>query len=141
MMPLFLAAGCSDRPASPVSESNAPLFRTADKASDGDITPQGIAREVVGYTIDVDSVDGQTPSVEWTFDADELRQVKILEQQITSDAATLTVFMMTRSNPEKDEEVLELSGKLNLRYERRGTQWVLKSIENLTFRYALGIST
>ena len=139
----FLAlTACTEKPAS--SSPNATnLLRTADHDTrPEDISPERITREVIGYTVDVTASDRKTPPVEWTFDVDEVRHVEILEREVTPEVATITVFMLTRSNPEAEQEVLELSGKLKLHYEPQGqgASWVLKKIENLTFHYSVGAS-
>jgi len=136
---LLLTAACSDKTESAARDPASMFTAAADNESG--ISAERIAREVVGYTLDVGPAAGQTPSVEWTFDADEERHVKILEEQKTGDGMAITVFMMTRSNPDKDKVVLELSGKLKIQYQRLDARWVLKNIENLSLRYALGIST
>ncbi len=101
----------------------------------GDITPERIARDVVGHTVEVRSQDGRTPPVGWTFDPNEVRSVEILEREASPGGAAITIHMTTRSDPDAEEEPLELSGNLKLRYEQQGGRWVLQGIENLTFRY------
>jgi len=66
--------------------------------------------------------------------------VEILDREITPTTAAITVLMTTHNNPEPDEEAVKVSGKLRLIYQRQGGAWVLKTIENLTFRYTVGVS-
>ena len=47
--------------------------------------------------------------------------------------------MLTRSRPGEGD--VQVSGQLKLRYEWKGKQWVLRSIENVSFRYSVGVST
>lgn len=98
-------------------------------------------RDVVGRVVMISEVSGVSPPTDWTFEADEYKQVEILEHDATQTVATITVFMATRNNPKPDEDAVQVSGKLKLRYVRKGNVWVLTTIENLTFRYTIGVST
>ena len=106
-----------------------------------EITPEKIVRDVVGRKIRVSEVTGIGPPTEWTFEADEFKRAEILEQRKTEKGMTIVVFMTTHNNPHPDEDNVQVSGKLQLHYEWRIVRWVLTSIDNLTFRYSLGLST
>jgi len=106
-----------------------------------EITADKIMRDVVGRKVQISEVTGKGPDTEWTFDADEFKQVEILERHVVETGLTIVIFMTTRDNPKSDEDSFEVSGKLQLYYERRGNKWILREIENLTFRYAVGVST
>ncbi len=129
-------SACSPQPAPPESGSPGRLVGAADSNTAlGGITPERIAQDVIGHTIEVESQDGRTPPLDWTFDPNEVRNVEILEREAGADSAAITVLMTTRSDPDAEEDPLELSGKLKLQYGREGSRWELKGIENLTFRY------
>ena len=71
----------------------------------------------------------------------EFKQVEIVESQVTDNNASVVILMTTRNNPGPDEDAVQVSGKLQLRYERSGGRWNLKAIENLSFRYTIGLAT
>ena len=89
----------------------------------------------------IESIEGDSNPTEWTFDVDEPRQVKILERESTPAGSVFTIFTMTQNIAHPGEDAIMVSGKLRLNYQLRSEQWVLTGIENLTFRYAIGIAT
>ena len=91
--------------------------------------------------IRVSDVAGAGEPTEWTFEKKEFRHVEVLERKVTGNTQTLVVFLTTRDNPAADEEQVQVSGKLALHYERKAGQWVLTGIQNLSFRYSVGVAT
>jgi hypothetical protein len=142
-IPLFcLIAACSPAPDSSSGRSSGPAIQIANQdVARSAITAEKIVRDVVRRVVMITQVAGDSTPTEWTFDADEFRQVEILDSEITQTSAVITVFMTTRNNPGPDEDAVQVSGKLKLRYQRKGAEWVLSTIENLSFRYTVGIST
>lgn len=144
---IAIALICIVAASSPASESltsgpSGGLIQTSNlDESLAEITAEKIAHDVIGRVVMITAVAGDSTPTEWTFDADEFRQVEILEREAAPAGAVITVLMMTRNNPEPDEETLLVSGKLRLNYRRKGGDWVLTAIENLTFRYTKSIST
>lgn len=141
---LVALAGCSQppEPRSAIMPSTAGHALPVARASTTeDIGPEKIMRDIVGRVVRISEVTGTGPSNEWTFEADEFRQIEIVELQAAENETTIVIFMTTKNNPRPDEENVEVSGKLRLHYERKGEQWVLGAIENLTFRYSVLIST
>jgi hypothetical protein len=140
---LFCAiAACSPAPQSSAGAPSGPAIQAANQdAPAPEITGDTIVRDVVGRVVKITEVRGDSPPTDWRFEADEFKQVEILEREVTPTAATITVLMTTRNNPGPDEESVQVSGKLRLHYLRKGGYWVLTTIENLTFRYTIGIST
>ena len=67
--------------------------------------------------------------------------MEILERTVTESGATLVIFLTTRNNPRPDENPVQVSGKLQLQYKWRAGYWVLATVENLTFRYSIGVAT
>jgi hypothetical protein len=138
---LCAVAACSPAPESSPGASSDVAIRTASQdPARLEITADKITRDVVGRVIKVTEASDSRPT-DWTFEASEYKQVEILEREVTPTAATLTVFMATRNNPGPKEEAVQVSGKVRLRYQRKGSEWVLTTIENLTFHYTIGIST
>lgn len=139
-----IACVCALAACTPATDApaNGPAVKTASQdAVRAEINPEKILRDVVGRVVKISAADGDTPPTDWTFEADEFKQVEILERDAGPAAATITVFMTTRNNPGPDEDAVQVSGKLRLHYQRKGVQWALTTIENLTFRYTIGVAT
>lgn len=137
-------AGCGAKPESPglpPSVENRGSLLSVQSADRPEITPGKISKDVVGRVLDVPEQSGSGPNDQWTFDAGEYRHIQILEQRATTSGVDLLVFMLSRSNPKPAEADVQVSGNLRLHYEWKGKQWVLRSIENVSFRYSLGVAT
>ena len=106
-----------------------------------EIASEAISRDVVGWAVEIAEATGSGPNDEWTFEADEYRRIDILETNASEGALEILVFMLTRDNPKPGNHALQVSGRLRLRYEWRDGRWVLRHIENVTFRYSIGIAT
>ena len=106
-----------------------------------EITAEKIMRDVVGRVVPIADVAEKNAPTDWTFEADEFKQVEILERAATPATAEITVFMTTRNNPKPDEDAVQVTGKLKLHYQRKDGEWALTKIENLSFRYTLGVWT
>ena len=106
-----------------------------------EITAEAISKDVVGWVVDITEATGSGPNDKWTFEADEYRRIDILETRPGEGALEILVFMLTRDNPRPGNHALQVSGRLRLRYEWRDGRWVLRHIENVTFRYSIGVAT
>jgi hypothetical protein len=100
-----------------------------------------IEKDIIGRVVKIRELTGSGPETEWTFDADEFKHVDILESRVTESGLTLVIFMATRNNPGPGEDSVQVSGKLQLQYERKSDQWMLITVESLTFAYSVGQST
>ena len=146
---LFALMGCVPAPESSsnvtrnaaVPAGDRDLLHFVQESGKPEVATKKIVSDVVGRVIQVSELTGAGPATEWTFDADEFRQVDILEKHLTEKGLTLVIFMTTRNNPGPDEDPVQVSGKLQLQYERTAGQWILTKIENLTFCYSVGVST
>jgi hypothetical protein len=137
-------AGCGAGPDSSVPSSSAAdgaALRPAQDSERPEITPAKISKDVVGRAVEVSALSGAGPRDKWTFEAGEFRRIDILERHPTKSGLDLLVFMLSRSIPKPGETQVQVSGQLRLRYEWKGTQWVLRSIENVNFRYSVGVAT
>jgi hypothetical protein len=114
------------------------LVQHPDKS---EVTPEKIASDVVGQAVQIAELTGAGPEDKWTFEGEEFRQVDILEKHRTETEYTLVIFMTTRNNPKPGEVQVQVSGKLRLQYALKAGLWALTTIENLTFRYSVGVST
>jgi hypothetical protein len=145
---LFALAGCVPAPESSsnvtrnpaVPAGNPDPLHFVQESGKPEVAAEKIGSDIVGRVVEVSELTGAGPATEWTFDADEFRQVDILEKHLTEKGLTLVIFMTTRNNPGPDEDHVQVSGKLQLQYERRAGQWILTTIGNLTFRYSVGLS-
>lgn len=108
---------------------------------DSEVNAEKIARDIVGKVVRVSQSSGMGGGNEWTFDADEFRRVVILEAKDTPKGRALVIYVTTQNNPAANEEQVQVSGKLQLDYDRQAGNWVLTGIENLSFRYTVGVST
>jgi hypothetical protein len=146
---LFALTGCVPAPESSskvtrnpaVPAGNSDPLHFVQESGRPEVTAEKIVSDVVGRVVQVSEVTGAGPATEWTFEADEFRQTEILERHLTENQLTLVIFMTTRNNPRPDEDHVQVTGKLQLQYEWRTGQWILTAIENLTFRYSVGLST
>jgi len=137
-------AGCGEKPESPglpPSAGNGGPLRSAQSPERPEITAGRISKDVVGRVVNVPELSGAGPSDKWTFEAAEYRRIDIVERRPTADGLDLLVFMLTRSNSTPGESDVQVSGQLRLRYEWKGGKWLLRSIENVSFRYTLGVAT
>ena len=105
------------------------------------VNAEKISLDIVGKVVRVSQSTGMGGGNEWTFDADEFRRIVILETKDTPKGQTLVIYLTTQNNPAANEEQVQVSGKLQLDYDRQAGVWVLTGIENLSFRYTLGVST
>jgi hypothetical protein len=138
----IVLAGCSPTPKTDSGSYPGSTIPTASQDRQGQLIPaEKIIRDVVGKVVMITKVSGDSDPTEWTFDADEFRQVEVLETESTVTTATVTVFMTTHNNPKKDEDAVQVTGKLRLSYVRQADKWVIRNIENLTFRYTVGVAT
>lgn len=144
---VLVAVGCG--PAREPSQGAAPgqpaaaeegTVRVQDKGRP-EITSEGISRDVVGKVIRVEELHGAHPGTEWTFEADEYRRIDIRERHDSATGVDLLVFMLTRNNPRPDEEDVQVAGQLRMSYEWKGGKWVLQKIENVSFRFSIGVAT
>jgi hypothetical protein len=146
---LFALTGCVPAPESSsnvtpspaVPAGNHDLLHYVQESGKPEISAEKIMSDIVGRVIQVSELTGAGPPTEWTFEADEFRQVDIQERHMAGNGLTVVIFMTTRNNPRPDENDVQVSGRLQLRYEWKAGQWILTKIENLTFRYSLGLST
>jgi len=145
---LVALAGCSPAPESSPSAADRALpagsrddLRPVQAADRPAITAEKIKGDLVGRKVEVSDISSQGPDTEWTFEADEFKQVEILERHATEQGLTVDIYITTRNNPKPDEDSVQVSGKLQLHYEWRLVRWVLTRVDNLTFRYSVGVST
>ena len=132
----FVLAGCGPTPDS--SSTALPGGQPVARQS-SDIPPEQIIHDIVGRVVQTTDALGAGPPDQWTFEADEFRQVDIVESERSDHDLTVVINMTTRNNPKSDEDDIQVSGKLRLHYERQDNQWILKDIENLTFQYSIGV--
>lgn len=132
----FALTACGEAPDTPPANAN---LRAANQEPQ-EIAVEKIARDLAGRVVPITELSGDGTPTDWTFEADEFKQVEIVEKQATENAITIVIFMTTRNNAGPNDDAVQVSGKLQLRYEREAGRWTLKTIENLTFRYTVGLA-
>jgi hypothetical protein len=125
-------------PSPPTGAGNGSPLHRAQNSDRPEITIERISKDVVGSVVQVSELTESGSTTEWTFEAGEYRRIDILERRNTETGIDLRIFMLTRNNPKPNEDDVQVSGQLRLHYEWKDKQWVLRNIENLTFRYSLG---
>jgi len=133
---LWILSGCGPAPTSSAEKSDG-VVPVADKSPP--VTEAQIERDVVGKGVEVSDAAGEGASDTWTFQPDEYRHVRILESKRADGSLMIVVYMTTRNNPQPDEDSIQVSGKLRLKYEKHGAKWGLADIENLNFKYSVGV--
>jgi len=138
---LIAVVACSPSPETqPNNASSVDKLQPVQLPEKGDVSPEKIESDIIGRVVRVSDVSGAGDPTEWTFEKKEFRHVEVLDRNVNGNTQTLVVFVTTRSNPE-DEEQVQVSGKLQLSYERKAGQWILTGIQNLSFRYSVGVAT
>jgi hypothetical protein len=129
---LGVLSACGETPQPPAAGPN--LHAAEQGPNQQEIPVEKIIRDVVGRVVQITAENGNGMPTEWTFEAGEFKQAEIVETEITAQSATLVIVMTTRNNPGPQEDAVQVTGRLLLRYQRDGGVWVLKTIGNLTFR-------
>ena len=138
---LLIAAGCGPAPESTSDNRAADRLQAVQHPDKAVVSPEQVASDIVGRVVRVSDLAGNSAATEWTFESKEFRHVDILESETLGNIQTLVVFVTTRNNPAADEEQVQVSGKLQLMYERKGGKWELTRIQNVNFRYSVGVAT
>lgn len=115
-----------------------PTVKVADAQ---EVSADQIKNDLVGRVVHTSDAAGRGPADEWTFEAEEFKQAQILESRRAGNELTIVVYMSTRNNPKADENSIQVSGKLRLRYALKNGRWALDGVDNLTFQYSIGVAT
>ncbi len=136
---LLTCTACNRAPNTAAVPAAVPAnVQVADKA---DVSVDQVKHDVVGRVVHTSDAAGKGPADEWTFEESEYKQTEIIESKRMSNELVVTVHMLTRNNPKPDENSIQVAGRLRLHYELSGGKWKLKSIENLSFQYSIGVAT
>jgi hypothetical protein len=103
------------------------------------ITLAKIYRDIVGKVVEGVTWEetGSNP-VNWTFEANEAREIEILEKKFVGDNAYVVIHMYTQNAaPDRNGLTGRLKGNLRLQFDRIAGDWLLTKVENLTFRYTV----
>ena len=108
---VFLAlTGCGQAPdPTPTVTRKADLEQIAKDARRPEITAEKITGDIVGKKLAILELHGDEPAEQWTFAANELRQVNIQEMTVTSTGETLVVFVTTGSIPRPNKTNIRLA--------------------------------
>ena len=136
---LLACTACNRAPETAAVSAAAPAnVHVADK---GEISADQVKSDIVGRVVKTSDAAGKGPADEWTFEASEYKQAEIIESKRMSNELIVTVHMLTRNNPKPEENSIQVAGRLRLHYEMKGGKWMLKSIDNLSFQYSIGVAT
>ena len=108
-------------------------------AQASEITVAKILKDIIGQQVQVTDSAGEAQPMEWTFEENEPKHAEILERQAKGNSIALIIQLNTGGAPGSDDANVQLTGRLRLHYERSGQGWVLKRIDNVTFRYSRGM--
>jgi hypothetical protein len=126
-------AAPSDRTASAPRGGESVLVQLAQKP---EITVKKILTDIVGQQVRANDAAGEAQPMDWKFEQDEPKHAEILEQQAKDNSIALIIQMNTGGAPGSDDANVQLTGRLRLHYEWNGQDWLLRRIENVTFRYS-----
>ena len=100
---LFALIGCVPAPESSsnvtrnaaVPAGDRDLLHFVQESGKPEVAAEKIVSDIVGRVVQVSELTGAGPATEWTFEADEFRQVNILERRLAENGLTLVIFMTT----------------------------------------------
>jgi hypothetical protein len=95
------------------------------------ITAQKIEHDVVGKAVSVAGFRTGKPDT-WTFTKNDEMKITVAGSTCQSDKARITVDVKTRSSA--GIAIATAAGRLRLSYERVGSEWVLREVENESFK-------
>ena len=134
-----LLSACSLESAEPTSAANSVSNHESAfvpvQSQRPEITVEKILADVVGKNVTVPDVANEAQPMDWLFEASEPKNAEILERKASDRSLSLVIQMNTGGAPGSDDANVQLSGKLMLLYEWNGRDWILRRIQNMTFRY------
>ncbi|OLE50937.1 MAG: hypothetical protein AUG51_25520 [Acidobacteria bacterium 13_1_20CM_3_53_8] len=95
------------------------------------ISAQKIEHDIVGKTISVTGFKTGKPDT-WTFKQDDETKITIAGSTCHSNKARITIDIETRAFA--GIAIAKASGRLQLSYERVGDDWILREVENESFK-------
>ncbi len=95
------------------------------------ITAQKIEHDIAGRTIGVTGFKTDKPD-SWTFDKVNEKKIIIEGSNCRSQKARIMIDVKTRASA--GIAIAEASGKLQLYYERVENEWILREVENVSFK-------
>jgi len=95
------------------------------------ITAQKIEHDIVGKSISVTGFRTGKPDT-WTFKQDDETKITVAGSTCHANEARITIDIKTRSFA--GIAIAKASGRLRLSYERVGDEWILRKVENESFK-------
>jgi hypothetical protein len=137
---IALITACSPEPPAPsgaaaAAPSGDDAFVRTQAPAKPEISVDKILADVIDKGVSVPDAAGEAQPMDWVFEASEPKNAQILETKPSDKGVALVVQMNTSGAPGSDDANVQLSGKLVLHYEWSGRDWVLRRIQNMTFRY------
>jgi hypothetical protein len=94
------------------------------------ITTQKIEHDIVGQTVSVSGFRTAKPDT-WTFQDNEAK-ITLTGSTCRSNEARITIDIETRAS--HGIALAMASGRLRVTYERVGNEWILRKVENESFK-------
>lgn len=107
------------------------LFWTSACQCSPPITAQKIERDIKGKTVGIKGFSTERSDI-WTFGADDEIEIRMVESTCRSNKARITINISTRSSA--GIAMANASGSLHLYYEQVGDEWILREVQNESFK-------
>ena len=95
------------------------------------ITAQEMGHDIVGKTVSISGFKTGKPDT-WTFKSDDETEIAVVRSTCRSGEALITIDVKTRASA--GIAIARAAGRLRLSYERVGDGWVLRKVENESFK-------
>jgi len=93
-----------------------------------------LARNLVGKEIELLEDNSRALLRRWTFGADDPVQIRVIDNDIAPDSASVTAEVVTAGK--YGARIYDGSGRVRMKFERLGSEWLLFGLENVSFRVA-----
>jgi hypothetical protein len=118
--------------------------RPSDSATSGssdlpEITDETIRERINNaYLRDVPEENGAGEPINWSFDEDEPKEIRVVEKKMDGDRATIVLDIKTRSSP-RTRNPRELAGQIRTKWKLQTgwamRKWEIIETENVSMKY------
>ncbi len=132
---VFILTNCSRAPEAmtTIATTTTPDLLQPERPA---ITSAEVGSDIVGRVVNVTGLQESGPPTPWTFEADDYRQVQVLNERESGDQSIVDVVVTTDNSPLPGENDVHVAGTLRLHYDWSAGKWNLGEIENVSFRYS-----
>lgn len=106
-----------------------------------EITLENIRKDLTGKQVRVPSETDSAETSGWRFNANEPKEIEIVEKQYAGKEATFVIDLRTSTLPSAEQQgtTKRLAGRLRLHYKLESyfvvRKWEIVQIENISFAY------